>query len=110
MLNDAKQNAVFVQLWDWTRQYSALCRTSLRTLAGVDAIAAIAAELSRDGAGRTPKFVSNLTHGELLKMEAIESHALFRLDLFVVLEWSDLHLRTLQGLQVLYFTFESAHL
>jgi hypothetical protein len=30
------------------------------------------------------------------------------LDLFVVFQWGDLHLRTLQGLQVLHFTFESA--
>jgi hypothetical protein len=42
-------------------------------------------------------------------MEAGESHALFGLELFVVFQWSDLHLRTLQGLQVLHFTFESAH-
>jgi hypothetical protein len=41
-------------------------------------------------------------------MEAGESHALFGLDLFVAIEWSDLHLRTLQGWQVLHFTFESA--
>jgi hypothetical protein len=41
-------------------------------------------------------------------MEAGESHALFGLELFVVFQWSDLHLRTLQGLQVLHFTFESA--
>jgi hypothetical protein len=31
------------------------------------------------------------------------------LDLFVAIEGSDLHLRTLQGWQVLHFTFESAH-
>jgi hypothetical protein len=30
-------------------------------------------------------------------MEAGESHAFFGLDLFVAIEWSDLHLRTLQG-------------
>jgi hypothetical protein len=41
-------------------------------------------------------------------MEAGESHALFGLDLFVAIEWGDLHLRTLQGWQVLHFTFESA--
>jgi hypothetical protein len=41
-------------------------------------------------------------------MEAGESHAFFGLDLFVTNEWSDLHLRTLQGWQVLHFTFESA--
>jgi hypothetical protein len=41
-------------------------------------------------------------------MEAGESHAFFGLDLFVAIEWSDLHLRTLQGWQVLHFTFESA--
>jgi len=41
-------------------------------------------------------------------MEAGESHAFFGLDLFVAIEWSDLHLRTLQGWQVLLFTFESA--
>jgi phosphoribosylglycinamide formyltransferase-1 len=32
------------------------------------------------------------------------------LDLFVAIEWSDLHLRTLQGWLVLHFTFESAQL
>ena len=42
-------------------------------------------------------------------MEAGESRALFGLDLFVVLEWSDLHLRTLHGWQVLHFIFESVH-
>jgi hypothetical protein len=47
-------------------------------------------------------------HGEVLDMEAGESHAFFGLDLFVAIEWSDLHLRTLQSWQVLHFTFESA--
>jgi len=41
-------------------------------------------------------------------MEAGESHAFFGLDLFAAIERSDLHLRTLQGWQVLHFTFESA--
>jgi hypothetical protein len=41
-------------------------------------------------------------------MEAGESHAFFGLDLFIAIEWSDLHLRTLQGWQLLHFTFESA--
>jgi hypothetical protein len=41
-------------------------------------------------------------------MEAGESHAFFGLDQLIVLEWSDLHLRTLQSWQVLLFTFESA--
>jgi hypothetical protein len=42
-------------------------------------------------------------------METGQGHSLFRLELFVVLERGDLHLRTLQGWQVLHFTFESAH-
>jgi hypothetical protein len=42
-------------------------------------------------------------------MEAGQGHTLFGLDLFVVLEWSNLHLRTLQGWQVLHFTLESSH-
>jgi hypothetical protein len=42
-------------------------------------------------------------------MEAGESHALFGLDLFVVFQWGDLHLRTYQDLQVLHFTIESAY-
>gem|GEM_PF-5473749 len=97
MVNDAKQDAFFVQLWNRTGLYSALGRTNLRALAGIDAIAAVAAQLPRDGAGRAPKGPSNLSHRELLKMEAGKSYALFGLDLFVVIEWGNLHLRTLQG-------------
>ena len=108
MVNDAKQNAFLMQLWNRTGLYSALGRTNLCALAGVDAIADVAAQLPSDGAGRAPKGPSNLSHGELLKMEAGQGHALFGLDLFVVFQWGDLHLRTLQGLQVLHFTFESA--
>jgi hypothetical protein len=99
---------LFVQFWDRTGLHSALGRANLGALAGVDTIAAIAAQLARDGAGRAPKGSGNLAHGEVLNMEAGESHALFGLDLFVAIEWSDLHLRTLQGWQVLHFTFESA--
>jgi hypothetical protein len=69
----------------------------------------IAAQLPSDGAGRAPKGPSNLSHGELLKMEAGQGHALFGLDLFVVFQWGDLHLRTYQDLQVLHFTIESAY-
>ncbi|PVE40961.1 hypothetical protein H663_019800 [Limnohabitans planktonicus II-D5] len=42
-----------------------------------------------------------------LNDEEPQGNALFGLDLFVVFQWGDLHLRTLQGLQVLHFTFES---
>ena len=108
MVNDAKQNALIVQLWIRARLYAALGSTDLGILAGIVAADAVAAELPRDGAGCTPKGASNLTDGELLKMEAGESHALFGLDMFVVFQWGDLHLRTLQGWQVLHFTFESA--
>ena len=107
-MDDAKQDAFFVQFWDRTGLHSALGRTNLGALAGVGAIAAIAAQLPRDGAGRAPKGSGNLSHGEVLNMEAGESHALFGLDLFVVFQWSDLYLRTLQGLHVLHFTFEFA--
>jgi hypothetical protein len=93
-----------VQFWDRTGLRSALGRTNLGALAGVDAIAAIAAQLPRDGSGRAPKGSSNLSHGEVLNKEAGESHALFGLDLFVVFQWSDLHLRILRGLQVLHFS------
>ena len=69
---------------------------------------AIAAQLPSDGAGCTSKSSCNVMHVVVLKMEAGQGHALFGLGLFVVFQWGDLHLRTLQGLQVLDFTFESA--
>ena len=97
-------------LWEKIGQYAALGSLNLCALDGVRAIPNCPVELLRDGAGRTPKVTSNLTHGELLKMEAGESHALFGLDLFVVLEWSDLDLRTLQGWQVLLFTFKNINI
>ncbi len=108
MVDDAKRDAVFVQLWVRTGLHSALGRTNLDALAGVDAIAAIAAQLPSDGARREPKGSGNLSHGEVLNMDAGESHAFFGLDLFVSIECSDLHLRTLQGWQVLHFAFQSA--
>ena len=86
-----------MQLWNRKRLYSALGRTNLRTLDGVDAIGAVSAQLSRDGAGRRPKVPSNLSHCELMKMEAGKNCALFRLDLFVMIAWSNLHLRILQS-------------
>jgi hypothetical protein len=49
-----------VQLWNRTGLHSALGRTTLGALAGVGAIAAIAAQLSRDGAGCAPKGSGNL--------------------------------------------------
>lgn len=110
VINDAKQDAFFVQLWDRTGLHSALGRTALGALAGIGAITADAAELPRDGAGRATKRSGDLSHGEVLNIEAGESHAFFGLDLFVAIEWSDMHLRALQGLQVLHFTFESARL
>lgn len=69
---------------------------------------AVSVDFPSDGAGRGPKGPSNLSHGKLRKMEAGQGHALFGLDLLITLEWGDLHLRTLQGWQVLRFTFESA--
>ncbi len=44
-----------MQFWDRTGLHSALSRTNLGALAGVDTIAAIAAQLPRNGAGRAPK-------------------------------------------------------
>lgn len=79
-MDDAKQDAFFVQLWNRTGLHSALGRKTLGALAGVDADAAIADQLPRDGAGRAPKRSGNLSHGEGLHMEADESHAFFRLD------------------------------
>ena len=107
-MNDAKQNAFLMQLWNRSGLYSSFGGADRGGLAGVVATNGIAAQLPSDGAGRAPKGTSNLSHGELLKMEAGQGHALFGLDLFVVFQWGDLHLRTLQGLQVLHFTFESA--
>ncbi len=104
-MDDAKQDAFFVQLWDMTGLESALGCTIVGALAGVDAIAAIAAKLPRDGAGRASEGSGNLSHGEVLDMEANASQAFFGLDLFVAIEWSNLHLRTLQCWQVLHFTF-----
>jgi hypothetical protein len=106
-MDDAKQDAFFVQLWDRTDLHSALSRITLGAFAGVDAIAAIAAQLPRDGVGRAPKGSGNLSHGEVLSMEAGESYALFGLDLFVAIERSNLHQQPLQGWRVLYFTYES---
>jgi hypothetical protein len=40
-------------------------------------------------------------------MEAGQGHAPFGLDLFLVFQWGDLHLRTLQGWQVLQFVLKS---
>jgi hypothetical protein len=105
-MDDAKQEAFFVQLWDRTGLHSALCCTTLGALAGVDAISTDAAELSRNGAGRVPKGLSNLSASELLKMEAGESHTLFWLDLLIVIGWINLHLLILQVWQVLHITFE----
>ena len=97
-----------MQLWLRTALYAALGCTGLGALAGIVAADAVAVQLPRDGAGRTTKGSCNLSNGELLEMETGQGHTLFGLDLFVVLEWSDLHLRTLQGWQVLHFAFESA--
>lgn len=108
MVNDAKQNAFLVQLWGSAGLYSSFGCADHGGLAGVVVTNAIAVELPCDGAGCTSKSSCNLSHGELLEMEAGQGNALFGLDLFVVFQWSDLHLRTLQGLQVLHFTFESA--
>ena len=108
MVNDAKQNAFLMQLWNRSGLYSSFGGADHGGLAGVVAINAIAAQLPSDGAGCTSKSSCNVTHGVVLKMEAGQGHALFGLDLFVVFQWGDLHLRTLQGLQVLHFTFESA--
>ena len=107
-MDDAKQNAFLVQLWDSTGLYSSFGGADHGGLAGVVATNAIAVELPCDGAGCTSKSSCNVSHGVVLEMEAGQGHALFGLDLFVVFQWSDLHLRTLQGLQVLHFTFESA--
>jgi hypothetical protein len=105
-MDDAKQDAFFVQFLDRMGLHSAHGRTG--ALDGVYAVASIPAQLPHDSTGRALKGSGNLSHGEVLNMEAGESHALFGLDLFVVFQWSDLHLRTLHGLQVLHFTFESA--
>jgi len=51
-----------------------------------NAIAAIAGEIQRDAAGRTPKGASNLSHCDVLKMQAGQCHSLFELGLFVALE------------------------
>jgi hypothetical protein len=84
---------------------SGLGCTTLGALAEVDTIAAIASQLPRDGAGRAHKGSGNLSHGEVLNMEAGESHAFIGLDLFVAIERSDLHLRTLQGWLVVHLTY-----
>jgi hypothetical protein len=96
-MDDAKQYAFFVQLLDRTGLHSALGRTTLGALAGVDAIAAIAAQFPRDGAGRASKGSCNISHGKLLKMKMGQGHAFFWLDLLIVLELGNLQLWTLQG-------------
>jgi hypothetical protein len=106
-MDDAKQDAFFVQLWDKTGLYPALGRTTIGALAGLVATNAVEGQFSTDGAGRATKGSCNLSHGEVLKVEAGESHALLWFDLLVALGWGNLHLRTLQGWQVLHFTFES---
>ncbi len=108
-MEDAKQDAFFEQLWDRTGLYPALGRTTFGALAGIVATNAVAGQFPTEGAGRAPKGSCNFSHGEVLKMEAGESNALFWLDLLIVLGWGNLHLQTSQGWQVLHFTFESAH-
>jgi hypothetical protein len=97
LVNDAKQNGFFEQLWDMTGLYQALCRTNLGALAGIVATNAITAQFPTDGAWRAPKGSSNLSHGELLKMKTGQGHTLFWLDMLIVLGWGNLHLRTLKG-------------
>jgi hypothetical protein len=89
VLNDAKENGFFTQLWDRTGLYSALGLKNFRALAGLNAIAAVAVEPPSDGAGRAPKSSRDLSHSELLIMEVGKSHTLLGLDLFVALEWRD---------------------
>lgn len=60
-------------------------RTNLRAIVGEGAITTVAPQLPR-GARRAPKGPSNLSDGEFLKIEVGESHAIFWLNLFTVLE------------------------
>ncbi len=80
-----------MQLCGRTCLYLTFGLTNLRALPCVDAIATITVELPRGDAGLNLKGTCNFTNTEIMKLKASEVHALFGLNLFEVLEWSELH-------------------
>jgi hypothetical protein len=63
--------------------------------------------LPADGAGRAVEHGGNVAQAVVLLQQAGHGHAVFGLELLVAAGRGG-HLLTLQGLQVLHFTFESA--
>lgn len=65
--------------------YSALCNANISAINGVDAIAAVAGQFARDGAGPVLIGTGFLTHVELQQLVTGVCDALFWLGLFVLL-------------------------
>jgi hypothetical protein len=108
MMNNAKQDAVFVQPIGGAPKDASKSTASDRRLAAIASALTIALELAGNGVRRALEHLGYIACGVILLNEAGQSHTFFWLKLLIAFGWRVLHLRTLQGWQVLHFTFESA--
>lgn len=108
-MDDVKQYTLFIQLWDRTGPYSSFGGAEHGGFAGIAATNAIAIEYPRDGAGcARPRVRAKSRTVTFQKIQAGQANAMICLDLLVVIQWGHLHLRILQELLVLHFTFRFA--